>query len=232
VIYVFQATEDFLESTQEAQLLLELATNNRERERVCSALNKAGLVLLSGKFEAFAESIAEDYVFRINEVCARVSDIPLVLRVQHTLNSIGKIDRLNAFERRDDIAELFGEIGRFWDGGTRPPQLNIDCKFSYGKHGEKELRNLFRIIGVQDVFELVGVHPSEAPEVEIGQMDFKGVFNSMTNIRNNILHQDATPTLTTEDVITLSASLSRFAITLDAKLGEMLPQAGAQSLTG
>ena len=93
-------------------------------------------------------------------------------------------------------------------------QLRIECKFAYGKHGEKELVKLFSPIGIEDVFTEVEVFiPGESlgDELTKKKVDFKGVFNSVMHMRNNILHQDASPSLTHESIREYKLAFQGFA---------------------
>jgi hypothetical protein len=224
--HFFDATRDFLDSVKEARLLIEFARSNVISAEAFSVLNKAAIVLLSGKFEAFAESVATEYVFRVSTISTTIDDVPISLRVQHTFKRLDELDNLKRnFDRQEEVANLLADISSLWVGTGRPPALNIDCKFSFGKHGEDAMRKLFRVIGIGDVFDFVPVygHRETLYEETTGDtIDFRGKFNTLTNLRNNILHEDATPSLTTEQVGEMFFLLSEFAVGLDEKLNNML----------
>lgn len=230
--FSFDATGEYITSIEEVRNILQLAASTTDQNQLVSGLTKAALVLLSGKFESFAESIADEYVYEASQACRQASEIPLALRVHHSVKLLGDIGSFKHHQRHAAAEEVFVELAQLWTDGGRPPKLNVDCKFSYGKHGEEELRRLFRTVGLNDVFDIVNVQPSAETMLESSEgrrMDFKGVFNSLTNLRNNILHQDASPNLTPFQVLETADLTKRFAVGLDRTLFELLPRCRSSS---
>jgi hypothetical protein len=75
-------------------------------------------------------------------------------------------------------------------------------------------------MGIEDVFSKIIVRDeTEGYESEVApSLDVKGIVNSLTGIRNNILHQDETPTLTPTEIRKQSTALQKFASALVAEL--------------
>lgn len=197
------ALDDFARTLEEVEILLSSAEVCIGEEAKYAAYNKSALLLLSGKFENFAELIAEEYVFLVNKLNLRSSILPEAMRLHHTYSIISKLDKFKNLSQFDEVKKILTEIGSIWVSDINFNQLIIECKFAYGKHGEKELLKLFSPIGMSDVFAEVEVFiPGETigDEQARKRVDFKGVFNSVINMRNNILHQDATPSLTHESI--------------------------------
>lgn len=229
-----ESAADFARTLQEVDVLVDLADQWVDDEARYAALNKAALLLLAGKFENFAEVLAEDYVFAVNQLRPPMNAIPRVLRLQHTFKALKSVGQLTDAARHDEAERVFADVGALWGRNAEFTPLNIDCKFSYGKHGEIELRKLFATIGIADVFQVVtvtrpaeqltgdanGEDAAEASGVEV--VDFKGVFNSVTNIRNNILHQDASPGLTSTAIRGYREAFRQFAVGIAAFLSASL----------
>lgn len=221
----FTATAGLRVSLEEVECLLRTAEAAAD-ERLFSCLNKAALLLLSGKFEAFAEALAEEFVFSVNKLAPPPLMIPARLRVSHTLLSLRNLDQLRALERQAEVERLFTSLVDLWKDPGPAPELRVECRFSYGKHGEEEVRKLFQTISEMDVFEDIVIErevESMLPDAAAtARVDVRGALNSVTHMRNNILHQDATPSLTVDRVREFMDVLSRFADGLDARLAREL----------
>jgi hypothetical protein len=192
--------QDFLNTLEEVTILVSAAESSVADEVKYAVYNKSALLLLSGKFENYIESVAEQYVFVVNQLNLPANRIPDILRLHHALGILSKVDLYRNNGRADEIKKIFSEVSSIWITELTFNSLKIDCKFTYGKHGENELKKLFVPLGIEDVFVRVKVF---VPEENLSdgllttrEVDFKGVFNSVMGMRNNILHQNASPNLT------------------------------------
>lgn len=224
--FSFEASQDFFHSLEEVQTLLYLAEEHSTDETKAGILLKSALVLLAGKFEAFAEEIAEEYIFNINLLKLEASKIPLPLKVHHTLAAIKYADQFKHQDRLSEAEVLFLELAKLWHHQSVAPDLKIECKFSYGKHGEKELKKLFWNVGVEDIFEYVILEEEQESVLDEKpkkvRLDFRADFNSLVSIRNNILHQDSSPNLTLLKIQSYSKLLKMFAEVLDKRLSDAI----------
>jgi hypothetical protein len=88
---------------------------------------------------------------------------------------------------------------------------------------------LFERIGITDIFVEIKVTEKvetvSTDELQVRLVDFRGVFNSVCSMRNNILHQDESPNLNTGEIEQYRQQFESFAIGLDAFLSKLLPQA-------
>ncbi len=185
-----ESAEEFVSSLSEVELLLRESDDSapgqaREDERRVAVMNKAALLLLTGKFEAFLESAAEDFLFAVNTIGATARHIPERLLEEHSVRAVQAIDqKLN----NGDLAGVrltFTALGKMWSEVEPCADLDVSCKFNYGRHGEDEVIKLFRRFGFDDVFARVPI--VEAQELYEGQVpspiDVKGLLNSLTGIR-------------------------------------------------
>jgi hypothetical protein len=199
----FETLTGFEATLREVDILLDTAEANEANETLYAALNKSAILLLTGKFEYFAEHLAEEYIFSVNNLKANADRIPDVLRLSHSLYALRVMEQFRDKRKKELAISVFVQLGKLWATSDRFEKLDVDCKFSYGKHGQVELRKLFGQIGIEDIFEIVKVRePDETllAETEEKEVDFAGEFNSVTYLRNNILHQDASPQLTVKEI--------------------------------
>ena len=220
-----ESIKHFLSSLEEVEVLIASAEANITNEKKYAAYNKSAILLLTGKFENFAESLAEEYIFFINSFKLSAHEIPQSLRLQHTYRVLRKLDSQKQYNNVKGMMDSFSEISSLWNSEQKFNTLSIECKFSYGKHGEKELEKLFASIGIEKLFEEVKVYETQETLLEDNEnveIDIKGIFNSVTNIRNNILHQDDTPNLTIDSIKRYRSILQDFAQTLASTLTNKL----------
>lgn len=205
-----QATADFDSSLREADALLVLAASMHGDAVAFSALLKSSILLLTSKLEAFLEGAAEECRFFIENAACSAGILPSAMRVAMLQSFFDdsflmklKHGNPQILDRLDALKELFygGEVQK----------LVVETKFSYGKHGDSEVRKLFQRFGIKDIFE-------SAYEEDIDAI--KADLNSLTAIRNNIIHNDASPSFSVEQVLGFVAKMRDFSSRLDACLYE------------
>lgn len=216
---IFDAHKKFQESEEEVTSLLVLAKENQKEESTYSACNKSALLLLLAKFESFLESISSEYVEFINNSNLKSTKIPIRLKVEHSLCKLENCGLKSISKKR----EIFEEIGLLWGVSRKFCNLDLKLKFSYGNHGSNEIEKLFCKIGFEDIFSKVKVYkkvlnisPTKRSKNE--EIEFRGKVDSATGMRNNIIHQDATPNLTHLDVCGYHDTFSAFALGLSKLL--------------
>lgn len=182
-----------------------------------AVMNKSAVLLLTGKFEAFLESAAEDFLFAINSLDAHSRILPERLLIEHSVRAIESVERKLNNGDLSGIRTVFESLGRQWMQIDTCSDLEIPVTFNYGRHGETQIVQLFKRLGIDDVFDDVKVTDDSENAYEgagAAIVDVKGIVNSLTGLRNNILHQDATPNLTVASLRKQSAILQRFATAL------------------
>ncbi|QOJ16258.1 MAG: hypothetical protein HRU76_01010 [Phycisphaeraceae bacterium] len=227
-----ETADDFAATLAEVELLLresdEAAPGGpREDERRAAVLNKAALLLMTGKFEAFLETAAEDFLFAVNQVGGATRFIPPRMLAEHSVKAVAGIDLKLSGGDIAGVSAIFAGLAKMWGNVDPCSDLAIACKFNYGKHGESEVIKLFKRFGIDDVFAQVPV-VDDATERYEGQapplVDVKGMVNSLTGIRNNILHQDESPSLTSDGLRKQIATLHKFAVELVKALQSIVDQ--------
>lgn len=215
----------FIKALDEVELLLseaEQAAPDKPsaNELKVAVMNKSALLLLTGKFEAFLEGAAEDFVYALNALQAKGRFVPARILAEHSLHALRDAEQRLRNGQVEELRTLFTHLGRRWTDIEPCADIVIPCKFNYGKHGDGEITRLFKRVGFDDIFATVVVSDSSEVYEDIAAqtLDIKGTVNSLTNIRNNILHQDATPELTTTSLRKRSVELQQFAVALTAAL--------------
>jgi len=226
-----EAHKEFVNALKEVQILLKSAEasvefRNSEPERYIAYI-KAAILLMAGKFENFLESVVVEYVDEVNQMKLASSAIPHHLRLYHSFNLLKEFDSLKAPQKHEKTRGIFESLGILWGKDDAFDALDIECKFAYGKHGEAEVQKLFKIVGIDDVFAAIDVMVTDDSNSEeevsvLIKVDFKGIFNSVSHIRNNIIHQDASPSITPGDVRKYMAALEAFAQELSLHLRNSL----------
>ena len=222
----FDAIGGFKESLQEVDILCDAAEAAQQSADKYSIFNKAALLLIAGKFESFAESIVEEFIFKLNELGLPSHLIPDTIRLQHTFYALRELETIQPRHKHGEAKTLFCELGKLWNSSEQFLTLKVDMRLSFGKHGESELIKLFERIGITDIFDVIQLTEkletisTEAPVER--QIDFRGTFNSVTSIRNNILHEDASPNLNTVQIREYRRYFENFAIKLDSHLAGIL----------
>jgi len=196
--------DDFQSALLEVELILYYARRNQKNSRKYYTFIKSALILLISKFEAFLENLIVDYIELIEKMGLRPEDLPEVLKL-HCIDKL--IDERFITEIRNHRANVLTTIemmSRLCFGDDKVESIDIDTSFDYGKHGENSINKLFSRIGIQDVFESCKIYEKretlssdEAIDIPV---NIAADVNALTNIRNNILHGDATPSLTHEQL--------------------------------
>lgn len=183
----FSAVTDFNDALKEINILLENANESISNNLRYATYNKSAIVLLCGKFEAFIESFLEEFSFYLLNSFTN-KQLNDHIRNHLLENVISELDRKkNSVEKRNKVLLKFVKI--LGESEILCNEFEVNAKFNYGKHGQKELVNLLTKFGFKNF-----------ADEEINK-NFYEKFNSLNSIRNNILHQDSTPSLTHGDVI-------------------------------
>lgn len=202
---LLEVVNEFNQTLNEVEVLISTAEENISDNLRYSTYIKSAILLLSGKFENFLELISDTYIYQINKSNLISKKIPESIKLSHSYKIIEKIkNKKSVVGSEKETRQFFNEIGAIWVLEDQPfSNVQIECKFSYGKHGEEELIKLFSNIGINNIFDQIQViMPNEDDPTEKNVIDFKGTFNTLTGLRNNILHQNASPNLTHLDVLT------------------------------
>jgi hypothetical protein len=186
----FQATLDFSSSLEEVERLLTLAAHGGVDSVAFSALLKSSILLLTSKMEAFLEDVAEECRFRIESAACIASKLPDAIKVSMVQSVIDEAFISKLKQGSPQVLEKISALKAMLVD-EKIEALALDTRFSYGKHGEAEVKKIFQRFGIRDVIQ---------ESVLDGADSIRADLNSLIAIRNNIIHNDASPVFTIEQV--------------------------------
>jgi len=166
--------------------------------------NKSAIVLLCSKFESYLENALQEYAYLHlkNSSNKNIDSFIYENVVEELMNNLEstKNNRTRRQPHLNQIAEFCGS-----EECSPIDHFSVKAKFSYGKHGQKQVEKLLNKFGFSEITE------------KESSINFFRQFNSLNFIRNNIIHEDATPTLTDTDVEKYLKILSDFIIEVDTE---------------
>jgi hypothetical protein len=220
----YDSTNAFNSALQEVDFLLVQSAAHEASVDAYSALNKAIILLLAGKFEAFCEQIVEEFCYGVSEKRLPCERIPVCMRLNATRLLLGS-EIMQSLERQDNAkaGQALQSIALLWHEGAVPLNVKLDTRFAYGKHGEKELRRLFNRIGIQDIFELCKVADEQESYEQNATPPLSSVaadINALTGYRNYIIHNDGSPSITHIQLTRYRKRIFAFAEAIDAQISQ------------
>lgn len=193
---MFNAISDFDSAITEVDILIRYASRNLKSIDKYATFNKSALILLCSKFEAFIEEYLEEYAYECCQKCnnKNIDSVLFNHLLDVQLNQLEKVkhNKTKRLPFLQNISLLVETKKNLLNG------FEVDSKFSFGKHGQKELTKLLMKFGFESF------NNQKIDE------EFYKKFNSLFNIRNNIIHEDATPSLTHKDVKDFKTLLQSF----------------------
>jgi len=191
------AITQFEEACGEIHILIDYSKKNRANFKRYAAFNKAAIVLLCAKFEACLESFLEEYAYyHLNNSSNLTLNRDIFDHLVDCIIDLLEFNKKNKSKRKINIKELTELCGT---SEVKPlSRYPINSKLRLGKHGQTEVERLLTSFG----FALY----VDNEETKV----FFRSFNSLNNIRNNIVHEDATPSLTHQDVQNYLVVVSKF----------------------
>lgn len=212
---MFDSENEFVKALEQVDLLIQEAQGAEEQQKKYLTYNKANMLLLLAKFENFLEQIVEEYIDCINNLRLCAHCIPEEIKLQHSICLFDKSkEYLKNAQKAEESKSMLVELGELWKGQAPFDHLEINAKFNYGKHGDKEINKIFYNAGIDNIFDKVKIYEQTETMLEESptrsEIDIKSTINSMINMRNNIIHADATPDLTHRDIIKYRDYLRQF----------------------
>jgi hypothetical protein len=204
-----EAIDIFKDACDEIHILIDYSQKNKTNLKRYATFNKAAIVLLCAKFEACLEGFLEEYIyFHIDNSSNLTLNRDIYEHLVDCVIDTIEINRKDITKRGKNIKALTDLCGM---NEVKPlSNYQFNSKLKFGKHGQNEVQRLLNSFGFSSY---VGLDESKT---------FFRLFNSLNNIRNNIVHEDATPSLTHQDVKMYLSTVSKFVIGLkDEAIGKM-----------
>lgn len=197
---------DFRKSISEVEQLIKYAKRNSNDIARYQLFDKAAIIFLSIKFEVFLEDFVEEHSrLIVNHQTNKA--ISVDIRQQYIEMAISKAVTIKKVGEKE---RYLRQLSCLWQDNERDikPLMDVrpSTKFNYGKHGQSEIETLFNNHGLS-----VFIHQ---PEVQT----ILRSLNSLICVRNNVIHQDASPSLTHQDVYGYLQNILRFVDLLESDI--------------
>ena len=201
---MIDSVDAFKDRIKEIDILLTYARNNQRTLDKYKLFNKTAVVLLCTHFEVFVESFIAEHV-DVVRICYKSDTIPQYMKDNYINDTIKSLKDLACPSKK---AKSLRALFRLHDSKVLDmsaiSDLEIDMKYSFGKHGQDDTAKLFRKFGFA---AFVDSPAFKAP--------FRNI-NSAINIRNNIIHEGSAPNLSHNDVIMYKNDFLKFAGDLES----------------
>lgn len=199
----FDAVQDFNDSLDEVETLLRLADgyNKLNKQDKRSLILRSAVLFLGTHLECLFESMVEEYIYKIEQMALRRDQLPeklILSSVQHhfTDELIKKIRNGNPRCKQDIV-----KLAKIIECTEPVTEIKLDTSFSYGKHGSNVVEKLFARIDINEIFEhcvvTEEIESLLSEEPELVTVDIKQKFNTLTGVRNGLIHENKSPNTTT-----------------------------------
>lgn len=197
----FSAQKDFQDALEEIHIFLNLAKENVDNKN-SNLFLRASVLFLATKLECFFEDIVSEYIYAIENLSLTASQLPESMILAAIDNHFSE-ERLARIKHKNPLCkDDLSKVVPFIDGSIPITKLDLDLKFSYGKHGSGNVEKLFSRIGVDNLFNLCTIEIYResmlSEENEVVKINAKNDFDSLTGIRNGIIHENKSPNITIE----------------------------------
>lgn len=201
---MIDSVDAFKERIKEIDVLLVYARSNQRTLDKYKLFNKTAVVLLCTHFEVFVESFIAEHVDALR-LCYKSDTIPQYMKDNYINDTIKSLKDLACPSKK---AKPLRALFRLHDSKVLDmsaiSDLEIDMKYSFGKHGQDDTAKLFRKFGFAAFVD--------SPAFKV---PFRNI-NSAINIRNNIIHEGSAPNLSHNDVIMYKNDFLKFAGDLES----------------
>ncbi len=185
---MIESVDDFRKKVSEIDILITYSERNKKDLEKFRLFNKVSIVLLCSHFEAFVESFIAEHVDALR-ASYHSDTLPQYMKDNYINDTIRS---LNGFSEPSKRTRPLSALFKLHDSKvfkmTDISDLEIDMKYSYGKHGQQETEKLFKKFGFKSFVESSGF-----------QEPFRQI-NSAISIRNTIIHEGSAPSLSLLDV--------------------------------
>lgn len=185
---MIESIVDFKNNLKEIDILSSYSRANRKSVEKYKLFSKTAMVLLCSHFESFVEAFISEHVDAL-KACYNSGNIPQYMKDNYVNDTIKALKNLSEPSKSK---KLLNALFKLHDSTTvdmsNLNDLELDMRYSFGKHGQGETERVFKKFGLKAFVE------SE---------DFKVPFrriNSAISIRNNVIHEGSAPTLSYEDL--------------------------------
>lgn len=176
------------QNMSEVDMLLNYASQNANDVQKYQLFNKTAVVLLSTKFEVFLEDFIDEHSRKILNGHTNTS-LPTDLKNSYVDSTFAKVSDISDRRKKIQYMRLLMKLFNSNEEtiSTLSP-IRPSLKFAFGKHGQKEIEKMFERHGLKNFIKSVDAQNALR------------MMNSLFSIRNNVIHEDASPALTHQTI--------------------------------
>ena len=218
-----ESKDRFLESIKEVETI----NNNIDDKKEDSITYfKAIILFLCTKLEKYTTDSAKEYIIEIKNKRIVSSKIPTELKrciVQNEIDKINKYGLYHFFEK-EEYKKHAENISLMWDDNYVLSSINEDEFYiELSSHGTNVINDLYKKIGFDSLISEVDNYDVEmaiAGVTSVMSYTVSNEINRIVGMRNNIIHEDATPNVTKQDIDLFISISKHFVLWIDNFLSE------------
>lgn len=217
--------EKFYTSIQEITFLNQKIGDNSEDK----ALFKSIVLLLSAKLEKYVKDSAQEYVQEILKLNLTKNDLPQELFVEIIKNEVNTINnvKIENYLTKEKYKERSRVLSLIWDDKRILKSLKCEeFSISISNNGTNEFESVYKKIGFQNIINELEDYVLNNDVLDnicsSTSYSIKEKINSIIHMRNNIIHDDATPQITPSDIKLYIEVVKSFVDQIDSKLGNTI----------
>lgn len=171
------------------KILIKYAKESDENRKHLTNLIIIDLVT---SMEVFMERSLRQFIDKFNKIELTTCKISDKLKIEQSNKLINEIQKIQDNPTKDNkIKEKLELLRNLWNPGNKY-KLDFETKFKQGKHGENQVENLFKKIGIQNIFKLIKIESKDQSLIEnITYIDIQSFIRDITEKRNIAIHEGA-----------------------------------------
>lgn len=220
-----QAKEDFEKSIYEVSYLNGIAAKEKDKDYV---YYKVIILLLSAKLEKYVKDSANEYIKYILDLELTKEKLPRKLLIEIIQNEIDKVQsiKLEKYISNQQYIERAKVLSLIWDAHYKLRKLDEnEFAISISNNGTTAFNDVYKKIGFPD---LISNMEDFSQETSIGGFvtqtaySISDTINKVINLRNQIIHTDATPSITENEIGLYIVIIHEFVMKVDAILSSSI----------
>ena len=200
---MIDSIDAFRANLAEIDVLHSYALLNEKKIQEYRLFNKVAVVLLCTSFEVMVESFIAEHTENLL-LCYDNLTLPQFMKDNYINDTIKYLMSAPVpSQKKKQLRALFQLHGNKSIQVSTLSDLVLEMRFSIGKHGQKETERIFTKFGLKSFIESSSF------------ISAFGTINSAVAMRNNIIHEGSTPSLTHVDVENYKDAFLEFSSALE-----------------
>jgi len=208
---------------------IELINNNvSDDNKNCLTYYKVIILFLCTKLEKYVVDSAKEYIIGIKNKGIKSKLLPNGLKELILQNELDKIQKvgIHKYSIGNEYKNGAVNFSLIWDDSFVISYLDEDDFYiELSKHGTNTINDMYKKIGFDALVEKVPNY--EIIDIVAGvstivSNSVENILNKIVGMRNNIIHQDATPSITKQDIELFIQVSKHFVVWIDKYLDKEL----------